>query len=197
VSAGEHLNAALAAEAEAFRALLAGADARPALLRARDAYLASHAESGPASWGRLVGALKMAILAGDGADDIARHALAEVGDADSPASAYLRALAQVTLGEQPDVETILAAGESFARTGRALQALGAGDRAGYEAALREIVADFEARDQHLSGVAIADTALVLERLAAPRGMAVRPTGPLVPSTGSGPAGGILRPDLGL
>ena len=48
------------------------------------------------------------------------------------------------------------------------------------AVLAEIVADFEARDQHLSGVAIADTALVLERLAEPRGMAVRPSGPLVP-----------------
>ena len=38
------------------------------------------------------------------------------------------------------------------------------------------MADFEVRDQHLSGVAIADTALVLERLAEPRGMAVQPTG---------------------
>jgi hypothetical protein len=181
VSAGAHLDAALAAEAEAYRALLAGRDARPALVAARDAYLASHAESAPASWGRLVGALKMSILAGDGAEPIARRALAEVGDADTPASAYLRVLAQVTLGERPDVATMLAAGDSFARTGRALQALGGGDRPAYAAALGEIVADFEARDQHLSGVAIADTALVLERLAEPRGMAVRPAGPLVPA----------------
>ena len=55
------------------------------------------------------------------------------------------------------------------------------------------MADFEARDQHLSGVAIADTALVLERLAEPRGMAAHPAGPLVPAV----SGGILRPDLGL
>jgi hypothetical protein len=34
-----------------------------------------------------------------------------------------------------------------------------------------IVRDFEARTDHLTGVAIADTALVLERLAAPRGLA--------------------------
>jgi hypothetical protein len=181
VSAGAHLDAALAAEAEGYRALLAGRDARPALIAARDAYLASHAESAPASWGRLVGALKMAILAGDGAEPIARRALVEVGEARTPASAYLRALAQATVGERPDVATMLAAGDPFARTGRALQALGAGDRPAYAAALGEIVADFEARDQHLSGVAIADTALVLERLAAPRGMAVRPTGPLVPA----------------
>jgi hypothetical protein len=181
VSAGAHLNDALAAEARAYPALLAGHDAVPALQAARDAYLHSHAETGPASWGRLVGALKMAILAGDGEADIARRALADVGEAGTAASAYLRALAQVTLGEAPDVTMMLAAGESFARTGRALQALGAGDRLGYEAALGEIVADFEARDQHLSGVAIADTALVLERLAAARGMAVHPVSPLVPA----------------
>ena len=193
MSAGRHLDAALAAEADAYRALLAGEDAGPALVRARDAYLASHAETGPRSWGRLLGALKMAILAGDGAEAIARQAAAEARDAASPASAYVRALAQVTLGVAPDVDAMLAAGEPFARTGRALAALTAGDRPGYAAALAEIVADFEARDQHLSGVAIADTALVLERLAEPRGMAVRPSGPLVPAVSAG----ILRPDLGL
>jgi hypothetical protein len=181
MSAGAHLNTALAAEASAYRSLLEGGDAGPALVGARDAYLASHAETGPASWGRLVGALKMAILAGDGAEQIARQALREVGDTDTAASDYLRALAQVTLGEAPVVETMLAAGEPFARTGRALAALAGGDRVGYERALGEIVADFECRDQHLSGVAIADTALVLERLAGPRGMAVHPASPLVPA----------------
>jgi hypothetical protein len=186
VSAGKHLNAALAAEAQAYGELLAGADAGGALLRARDAYLASHAESGPSSWGRLLGALKMAILAGDGAEAIARRARAEVGPGETPASAYLRALAQVTLDERPDVDAMLAAGDAFERTGRALQALGDRDQAAYATALREIVADFAARDQHLSGVAVADTALVLDRLAARRNMAVGLAG-----------GGILRPDLGL
>ena len=172
MSAGRHLDAALAAEAEAYRDLLAGVDAAPALRRARDAYLASHAESGPSSWGRLLGALKMAILAGDGAEAIAGRAQAEAGPGDTPASAYVRALAQVTLSERPDVAVMLAAGDAFERTGRALRALGDGDQAAYAAALGEIVADFAAREQHLSGVAIADTALVLERLAAGRGMAV-------------------------
>jgi hypothetical protein len=186
MSAGSHLDAALAAEADAYRALLAGTDAGPTLLGARDAYLASHAETGPSSWGRLLGALKMAILAGDGADAIARRAQAEVGPGDTPASAYLRALAQVTLDERPDVEVMLTAGDAFARTGLALRALGDRDQPAYAAALGQIVADFAAREQHLSGVAIADTALVLERLAAGRGMAVEPAGD-----------GILRPDLGL
>ena len=193
MSAGQHLNAALAAEADAYRTLVAGGDSAEAFRRARDAYLASHAETGPSSWGRLLGALKMAILAGDGAEAIARQAAGEAQAADSPASAYVRALAQATLGETPDVDAMLAAGEPFARTGRALAALAAGDRPGYAAALADIVADFESRDQHLSGVAIADTALVLERLAEPRGMAVHPSGPLVPPVSAG----ILRPDLGL
>lgn len=180
MSAGRHLDAALAAEADAYRALLAGSDAAAELRVARDAYLASHAETGPTSWGRLLGALKMAILAGNGVQDIARRAVAETDQADSPASAYLRALALVSLEQEPDVTPMLAGGDAFARTGRALAALAASDRAAYAGALAEIVADFEARDQHLSGVPIADTVLVLERLAAARGIAARPQSALVP-----------------
>ena len=48
-----------------------------------------------------------------------------------------------------------AGGEAFARTADALGSLAAGDRAAYDAALRAIVADFEARDAHLTGVPIA------------------------------------------
>jgi hypothetical protein len=185
VSAAEHLNEALAAEADAYRTLLAGGDARPAFARARDAYLASHAKTGPASWGRLVGGLKMAILAGEGVEDAARAAIAEAGEPQSPAAAYARALAQVATGDEPDVRLMLEAGDAFARTGRALAAIAAADATAYASVLRGIVADFAARDQHLSGVPIADTALVLERLAEPRGMAV------------GRSAGILPGDLGL
>ena len=180
MSAGKHLNAALDAEADAYRTLVAGGDSAEAFRRARDAYLASHAETGPASWGRLLGALKMAILAGDGAEAIARQAVAETSGAGSPASEYARALALVCLGQAPDVGAMVAAGGAFARTGRALAALAASDSPAYADALAEIVADFEARDRHLSGIAVADTALVLERLAEPRGMAARPQSSLVP-----------------
>ncbi len=64
MSAGAHLADALAAEHDALAALAAGAPAQAQLVRARDAYMASHAETGPRSWGRLIGGLKMAILAG-------------------------------------------------------------------------------------------------------------------------------------
>ena len=180
MSAGRHLDAAHAAEADAYRALMAGAPAQELFRRARDAYLASHAETGPSSWGRLLGALKMAILAGDGVDAVARRAVAETEHAESPASAYVRALALVCLDEVPDVAAMLDAGGAFERTGRALAALAARDAAAYRGAIAEIVADFEGRDQHLSGVAVADTVLVLERLAEPRHMAARPTTALVP-----------------
>jgi hypothetical protein len=181
VSAGAHLADALAAEHDALAALVAGEPAQEPLIRARDAYLASHAETGPASWGRLIGALKMAVLAGDGEGPIAQEALAETADATgSPAAAYARALASVVAGLTPDVGGMLEAGGAFERTGRALEALAAGDAPGYASALGEIVADFAARDQHLSGVAVADTALVLERLAAARGIAARPDSPMVP-----------------
>jgi hypothetical protein len=42
-----------------------------------------------------------------------------------------------------------------------------------------IAADFETREEHLEGVPIADTALMLERLAAARGMACGPASPLL------------------
>ena len=181
MSAGEHLTDALAAEHDALAALAAGAPAHEQLVRARDAYMASHAETGPRSWGRLIGGLKMAILAGDGAEPIAREALAETDAAeDSPSVAYARALAAVVNGVRPDVGEMLAAGDAFERTGRALAALAAGDREAYAAALAEIVDDFARRDRHLAGVAVADTALVLERLAADRAIAVRPDSPMVP-----------------
>ena len=140
MSAGAHLADALAAEHDALAALAAGEPAHDQLVRARDAYMASHAETGPRSWGRLIGGLKMAILAGDGAEAIAREALAETGDATgSPAAAYARALAGVVTGARPDVAEMLAAGDAFQRTGRALAALAAGDRETYAAALAEIV----------------------------------------------------------
>jgi hypothetical protein len=181
VSAGEHLDRALAAEREAYRADLEGRPSAEHYRAARDAYLGSHAETGPQSWGRLIGALKMAILADDGVEPIARQALAETATAaESPAAGYARALAAVAVGENPDVTSMLEAGGAFRQTGEALAAVADGDGERYRRSLDAIVADFAARDQHLSGVAVADTAMVLERLAGARGIAARPSSPLVP-----------------
>ena len=168
------------AERAGYEAQLAGRPAGALYAQARDAYLASHAETGPRSWGRLVGSLKMAILAGDGVTEVAEQALAETADAGGPAAAYARALAAVAVGRAPDTAAMMAEGGAFARTARALDALAAGDAGAYRAALAEIVADFEARDEHLSGVQVADTAMVLERLAEARQMATHPRSAVVP-----------------
>jgi hypothetical protein len=72
-------------------------------------------------------------------------------------------------------------GDAFARAAEALDALAARDRARYGAAVAAIVADFEGRDAHLTGVPIADTALMLEALAAPRGMTAKVDSPLMPA----------------
>ena len=178
---GTALDRALAAEARAYRALLAAEPAGAALIEARDAYLESHAGTGATSWGRLLGALKMAILAEDGVESVAAQALAETEGVDSPASSYVRALAQVATDQPAEVAAMLTVGGAFARTGEALAALSARDAGAYAEAVAAIVADFEAREEFLTGVRIADTVMVLEALAAPRGMAAAPRSPLLPA----------------
>ena len=70
---------------------------------------------------------------------------------------------------------------AFGRAADAIEALADGDGERYAAAVRAIVADFEARDEHLTGVPIADTALMLERLAEHRGIAAHPASALLPA----------------
>jgi hypothetical protein len=174
MSAQDELQAALAAERRAMEALLAGAGAAGELVEARDRYLASYDAAGPPAWGRLAGA---------DVEPIARRALAEAGAAASAPAGYVRSLAAVAIGEEPDpaaIQAMVAAGGAFERTGRALDALGAGDGERYRAAIADVLADFEAREQFL-GAAVADTVMVVERLADARGIAARPESPLLPA----------------
>ena len=110
---------------------------------------------------------------------------------DSPTAAYALALANLAAGRDAEAPAAIAVmadgGEAFARTAAALAALAASDEAAYAEALAAVIADFASRDVHLTGVAIADTAVVLEQLAEARGMAERPASPLVPRATS-PAG---------
>jgi hypothetical protein len=75
------------------------------------------------------------------------------------------------------------AGDHFARVADALEALADGRREAYGAALLGIVADFEGREEHLTGVAIADTAVMLEALAGRAGMALGPRSRVLPPRG--------------
>jgi hypothetical protein len=163
------LDAGIAADGTAFRALLDGraGDARAALREAAGLYRASWEAAPPRSFGRLVAHLKSAVLAGDGAAAAAWVEGAALARGDDPLAA--RAAAGMTEG-----------GDAFARAGAALAALAAGDGDAYRDAVLAIVRDFEGRDAHLTGVPVADTAMLMEALAAPRGLAAHPDSPLIP-----------------
>ena len=71
-------------------------------------------------------------------------------------------------------------GEALAAAAAAIVALARRDATGYGHAVAAIVEDFEGRDAHLTGVPIADTALMLQRLAAPRGVEAGLSSTLLP-----------------
>jgi hypothetical protein len=128
--------------------------------------------------------IKAAVLAGGGAKEAAyvRDALGD--EPETPVAAYALALAALVDGDDElarRAATVMREGsEPLGRAAAAADALPEGDRERYAAAIRAIVADFEAREAHVTGVPIADTALVLERLAARRGVASGVTSPLLP-----------------
>jgi hypothetical protein len=180
------LEEAIAVEGEGQRALLAGDDAtgRARMADAAELYRTSWQEAPPRAFGRLVGMLKAAVIAGD-AGAAAIYTREELGDeADSPASWYAIAVAALVEGDDELAERAAGGMEdgspAFGRTARAIRALARHDADEYASAVEEIIADFAARDAHLTGVPIADTALMLERLAEARGMAARPRSPLLP-----------------
>lgn len=180
---------AIAAEGEAHAALLAGEreTARAGYLLAAARYRASWALAPPRSYGRLVGLLKASVIAGEGGS-AAREVRAELREdpdaAGSPVASYVLGVAAAILGDDDEVARRAAVmeprGDAFARTAAALRALAAGDRTAYAEAIAAIESDFAARDEHLTGVAIADTAVMLERIARERGLAADSGGPLVP-----------------
>ena len=191
---GEHrelMIAAIGTEGEAHAALLAGdLDAARALYaHAVEQYRASWAVAPPKSYGRLVGLVKAAVLAGQATAAATEVRAALDGDADaegSPVASYVLAVAAVIVGDDAEVAVRAARmeprGGAFERTAIALRAIADGDAETYAAMLAAIEADFAARTDHLTGVAIADTAVMLELLASQRGMAVNPSSPLVPAT---------------
>jgi hypothetical protein len=171
------------------QALLRGdaARAEACFRAAAERYRASWEAAPPRSYGRLIGMLKAAILAGDGGHEAA-YVREAVGDApDSPPGSYALALAALAQGDDAAALDAVAGmrtgDEAFVRAADALAALARADSDGYAAALSAVVADFATRDAYLTGVAFADTAVVLERLAAQRGLAARPASSLMPVLG--------------
>jgi hypothetical protein len=184
----ELLMAAIEREGEAQQRLIDGhleaaqAEFREVADLYRQSWEAAHARA----YGRLVGMLKASVLAGGGTAEAAyaRAALADA-NADSATANYARAIAALIAGDDEDAlarATLLGeATDAFARAGEAISGLAAHDETSYAAALEAIVRDFEERSQHLTGVAIADTALMLETLAARRGLAAGIESPVLPA----------------
>src|SRR5215212_980983 len=96
----EEMEAAIRLDGEGLRALLSGdtAGGRERLLEATERYRASWELAPPRSYGRLVGMLKAAVIAGDAAG-AAAYAREAVPEADSPPSSYVRAIAALVEGD--------------------------------------------------------------------------------------------------
>ena len=163
------------------------AEADDWLVRAAETYRRSWPDAPPGSWGRPIGAMKARLIAGDldGGRTDARWALdAGASASESPIGRYAAALALLVLEDDAAAAAIvptLAGAESIPPAVTAtLGALAAGDAAGYETAISELVADFEARDEFLEDVPVADTVLALQVLAAERGVVVELTSAVLP-----------------
>ena len=182
---------AMAAGGAGLARLMQGRDSEAAewLERSADRYRESWEAAPPESWGRVVGAVKARVLAADagGASADAEWALAQLpDDGVSAIGRYAGALAALVLGDDERAASLARSltrepSEAFpAPVATALHALAARDAAAYAAAAREVLASFESRDAYLEDVPVADTVLVLERLADDRGLAAELESALLP-----------------
>ena len=155
--------------------------------RAAARYRESFADAPPDSWGRPIGAIKALVLAGDrsGAEDAGRWALdAGAAEATSPVGRYAAALALLVLGDDTrarlHAEAIRIRDDFPHEVGDALAFVAAGDLLGYTDAIESVLASFEARDEYLEDLPVADTVLVLQALARERGLDVPLRSPVLP-----------------
>jgi hypothetical protein len=157
------------------------------LHRAAEVYRESLADAPAGSWGRPIGAMKALVLADDwsAAEEAATWTI-EYGaaDAESPIGHYAAALALLILGG--DHETVAHADAIRTRddfpndVGDALAFIAAQDVVGYTEAIESVLESFETRDEYLEDIPVADTVLVLQALAARRGIAAELSSPLLP-----------------
>jgi hypothetical protein len=165
------------------------------LARAAERYRQSYEGSPAGSWGRLIGAMKSRIVAGDweGAAEDARWALDQgPAESGSPIGAYAAALASLTLGADGDATQAASSlqgrpeDEFPAPVADALVALAAHDREAYGGAVARVLESFETREAYLEDIPVADTVLVLEAFATRRGLSAGLRSTLLPGRGSDP-----------
>jgi tetratricopeptide (TPR) repeat protein len=162
--------------------------------RAAERYRESFADAPPGSWGRPIGTIKALVLAGDwdGAAEAARWALeAGAAEAESPIGRYAAALALLVLGRRAEArehaDAIRIRDDFPQDVGDALAFLAAQDVAGYTVAVESVLESFETRDEYLEDLPVADTALVLQAVAARDGMAAELSSPFLPPSSEGGA----------
>lgn len=179
------LDEAVAAEAVAHRLLLDGERDR-ARLRFHDAavlYRQSWEAAKPDAYGRLVGMLKASVLSGSAREE-ARYVRALHLRTESPVAAYALAISALVAADDAGArrlaQRLRTASDAFRRAGEGIAAIADRDPQRTGEAISAIAADFEARDEHLTGVRIADTALMLRELAAARGLEVQVASPVLP-----------------
>ena len=169
-----------AAWAAGLSLLMAGRsdDAAEWLRRAAERYRESWAAGAPAdSWGRPIAAMKALLLAGDDASEAARWALdAGAATAESPIGRYAGTLALLVLGDDVGARilgtTLRDTADFPPAVADALVEVAGADRVDYQIALEDILESFERRTDFLEDIPVADTVLVLQRLAAARDLAV-------------------------
>jgi hypothetical protein len=158
------------------------------LRSAAERYRKSWQDAPPDSWGRPIGAMKALLLAGDDAGDAARWALeAGATEATSSIGGYAGTLALLVLGRDAEARALastLRGRDDFpGDVADTLTAVAAADRVGYLVAIEHVLESFETRTDFLEDVAVADTVLVLQVLAARRGAAVDlPSSPRLPAS---------------
>ncbi|MBV8257154.1 MAG: hypothetical protein JOZ56_02935 [Actinobacteria bacterium] len=127
----------------------------------------------PDSWGRPIAAMKALLVAGDDADEAARWALdAGAAGAESPIGRYAATLALLVLGRDGAAVPVAATlRDGFPEdVATALAAIAVHDASAYANAVERVLRSFEERDEFLEDMPVADTALVLDRLARERGL---------------------------
>ena len=132
--------------------------------------------------------MKARLIAGDfeGARADARWAIeVGAGESESPIGRYAAALARLVLAEDAAAAALVptfAEAESIPpAVSGSLGALAANDASAYEGAIRALVLDFEAREEFLEDVPVADTVLALQALAVERAISVSLTSSVLPS----------------
>ena len=163
--------------------------AREWFARAVERYRESYEHAPPGSWGRPIGILKARILAGDweGAEADARWTLEQkAAEAASPIGRYAACLALLILGRDEDARVLAddlrTHAEFPSAVGDALAMVAAQDPIGYVEAIEAVLESFETRDEYLEDLPVADTVMVLQALAARRGLAAELSSDFLPKS---------------